>query len=75
MVSLLLPLRLPRCAFLQVEEDRLGLDDANKTRVRELAADFPRLWHHPRTPHRERKRMARLLIEDVTLVRDPDRQI
>ncbi len=57
------------------EEDRLGLDDAMKARVRELAADFPRLWHHPGTPQRERKRMARLLIEDVTLVRDPDRQI
>lgn len=57
------------------EEDRLGLDDATKARVRELAADFPRLWRHPMTPQRERKRMARLLIEDVTLVRDPDCQI
>ncbi len=57
------------------EEDRLVLDDAKKARVRELAADFPRLWRHPMTPHRERKRMLRLLIEDVTLVRDPDRQL
>ena len=29
--------------------------------------DFPRLWKDPRTPDRERKRMARLLLEDVTL--------
>jgi DNA invertase Pin-like site-specific DNA recombinase len=32
-----------------------------------LAADFPRLWRDPRTPDRERKRMVRLLLEDVTL--------
>ena len=34
-----------------------------------LATDFPRLWHDPGTPQRERKRMVRLLIEDVTLLR------
>ncbi len=35
-----------------------------------LVADLPRVWHDPRTPARERKRILRLLIEDVTLVRD-----
>jgi hypothetical protein len=30
------------------------------------------LWHHPQTPDRERKRMVRLLIEDVTLVKTRD---
>ena len=39
-------------------------------RVTTLVADLPRVWHDPRTPARERKRMLRLLIEDVTLVRD-----
>ena len=34
-----------------------------------LATDFPRLWNGPATPMRERKRMLRLLIEDVTLLR------
>ncbi|MBE3071691.1 MAG: hypothetical protein IMZ67_01835, partial [Acidobacteria bacterium] len=34
-----------------------------------LAVDFPRLWRDPKTPPRERKRMIRLLIEDVTLNR------
>ncbi|HEY5477594.1 MAG TPA: hypothetical protein VIK11_12865 [Tepidiformaceae bacterium] len=34
-----------------------------------LATDFPRLWRDPATPQRERKRMLRLLIEDVTLLR------
>ena len=34
-----------------------------------LATDFPRLWRDPETPQRERKRMVRLLVEDVTLLR------
>lgn len=45
------------------------LDDANKARIRQLAADLPLLWSDPATPDRERKRIARLLIEDVTLNR------
>jgi len=51
------------------QEDRLVLDEANRARIRKLAGDFPRLWRDPKTPDRERKRMARLLIEDVTLVK------
>ena len=43
------------------------LTDQHKTRIRQLAADFPTLWSDPSTPQRERKRIARLLIEDVTL--------
>ncbi len=34
-----------------------------------LVTDFPRLWHDPATPQRERKRMVRLLLEDVTLLK------
>src|SRR2546425_3913985 len=30
------------------------------------------MWLDPKTPDRERKRMARLLIEDVTLVRSTE---
>jgi hypothetical protein len=37
-----------------------------------LARDFPRLWNDPRTPDRERKRMVRLLIADVTLLKGLD---
>ena len=46
-----------------------GMDDEQRRRVLALASDFPRLWNDPATPHRERKRMARLLIEDVTLTK------
>ena len=50
--------------------DRRRLDEAQRRKIRQLAADFPRLWNDPKTPDRERKRMARLLLEDVTLTRN-----
>jgi hypothetical protein len=37
-----------------------------------LARDFKAVWSHPHTSHRDRKRMLRLLIEDVTLLRGTD---
>jgi len=47
-----------------------GLPDEEQRRaILALAADFPRLWADPATPQRERKRMVRLLLEDVTLLR------
>ncbi len=53
------------------EADAL-VDDEKRQRVLALATDFPRLWRDPNTPARERKRMARLLIEDVTLYKTDD---
>jgi len=40
--------------------------------VLKLAKDFPRLWKNPKTPAREKKRMIRFLIEDVTMTRAED---
>jgi hypothetical protein len=45
------------------------LTDEHKARIRALATDFPALWSNPDTPQRERKRMVRLLIDDVTLTK------
>lgn len=42
----------------------------DRDRIHALARDLPRVWRDPRTPMRERKRLLRLLIEDVTLRRD-----
>ncbi len=53
----------------QRQADRAVLDGEQKARILSLATDFPRLWNDPRTPHRERKRMVRLLVEDVTIAR------
>ena len=52
---------------LQRSADRATFDDKTKRRIRALATDFPALWNDPATPHRERKRMVALLLEDVTL--------
>ena len=38
-----------------------------------LAADLPRLWNDPATRPRDRKRLLRTLIADVTLLPEPDR--
>ena len=50
------------------------LADTDKARIAALASDFPALWSDPRTPQRERKRMVRFLIEDVSLRRE-DKQV
>jgi DNA invertase Pin-like site-specific DNA recombinase len=43
--------------------------DTERAELMALATDFPRLWHDPRTQMKEKKRMLRLLIEDVTLIK------
>jgi DNA invertase Pin-like site-specific DNA recombinase len=43
------------------------LSAQQRKQIMSLAADFPKLWRDPNTPQRERKRMVRLLIEDVTV--------
>jgi DNA invertase Pin-like site-specific DNA recombinase len=45
------------------------IDQAERDRLATLAGDIHALWHDPQTPDRERKRIARLLIRDVTLVK------
>ena len=50
-------------------EDRRRLGEKRRERIRSLAGSFPRVFADPLTPNRERKRMARLLIKDVTIVK------
>jgi DNA invertase Pin-like site-specific DNA recombinase len=54
----------------QREQDRKVLSDQQRAAILSLATNFPQLWRDPNTPDRERKRMVRLLLEDITLVRD-----
>jgi DNA invertase Pin-like site-specific DNA recombinase len=53
----------------QRKKDRIALDDASRQQVLALARDLPRLWRDDRTSDQDRKRMVRLLIEDVTLTK------
>jgi len=71
-------LRLVREAEQEYEKLRLvrqGVTAQTREQILRLAEDFPQMWQDPKTPDRERKRMARLLIEDVTLIRRPDQVV
>jgi len=46
-----------------------------KRQILQLAGDFPRIWAAPTTTHRDRKRMLRLLIRDVTLNKGPEPKV
>src|SRR5437016_11731358 len=48
--------------------DAAIVTDGERTELMALATDFPRLWRDRRTM-KEKKRMLRLLIEDVTLTK------
>ncbi|MDO8542345.1 MAG: recombinase family protein [Opitutaceae bacterium] len=56
----------------QRDVDAVQITDEQKGKIRALAADFPKLWRDPKTLDRDRKRMARLLLEDVTLRREQE---
>ena len=45
------------------------LKKTQQEEVFKLAKNFPSLWRNPKTPAREKKRMIRFLIEDVTMTR------
>ena len=53
----------------QTQEQAATLDEQSHRRIRELAEQFPRVWNDPRIPSAERKRIFRLLVDDVTLLR------
>lgn len=50
-------------------EGKASLDTQTRQRVLDLAEHFPQVWHDPRVDIRERKRILRLLVDDVTLVK------
>jgi hypothetical protein len=52
----------------QTQKQRLLIDSQTRRQLLSLADDFPRIWNDPGVEPRERKRILRLLIEDVTLI-------
>jgi hypothetical protein len=55
-----------QAAEFQRQEARVFTPE-QKAKVLALARDFPRLWHAPSTQAKDRKRMLRLLIKDITV--------
>lgn len=54
----------------QRKKDRMQLDQDAHQKIHSLVKDFPRVWNDSATTDKQRKRMIRLLIEDVTLTRE-----
>jgi hypothetical protein len=59
----------------QKETDAHLLGEEAKKQIITLATDFPRLWSNPNTSHKDKKRIVRHLIEDVTVTKAADRRI
>jgi DNA invertase Pin-like site-specific DNA recombinase len=51
----------------QHQQDQARLSATERETMLALPQEFTRFWHDPRTAERERKRVVRLLIEDVTV--------
>jgi DNA invertase Pin-like site-specific DNA recombinase len=62
-----------QAAYDKAREQHTGqLTDAQKARISQLVTDLPGIWNDTATPMRERKRIARLLLTDVTVTRTSD---
>lgn len=55
-----------QAAEFQRQEARVATPE-QKAKVLALARDLPRLWQAPTTPAKDRKRMLRLIIKDITV--------
>jgi hypothetical protein len=53
----------------QHELDKIKLDKKCRDKILSLVKNFPKVWNDPSTADQQRKRMARLIIEDVTMER------
>jgi hypothetical protein len=61
-------------AQAQREQARVATPE-QKEQVLALARDFPRLWYAPTTEAKDRKRMLRLLIKDITVEKRAPKQL
>jgi DNA invertase Pin-like site-specific DNA recombinase len=70
--------RLRELAQVQEEAERQNaaeqcrLTALEQQAIADLMNDFPRVWRDPHTSDRDRKRMVRLLLEDVTLLQQQE---
>ena len=51
------------------QQEQLRMTEQQKRKILELTGDFARLWNSDTTEDKDRKRMVRLIIEDVTLTK------
>lgn len=63
-----------QAAEFQHQKARVATPE-QKAKVLALARDLPRLWHAPTTQAKDRKRMLRLLIKDITVEKPNQKQL
>jgi len=51
------------------------VDEKLESALRQLVSDFPKVWNDPKTSNAEKKRIARLILEDVTITSDSEKII
>jgi DNA invertase Pin-like site-specific DNA recombinase len=56
-------------------QTRRAVTAEQKQQIRQLAENFPRLWAASTTAPRDRKRILRLLVRDVTVAKGPEPKI
>jgi len=54
----------------ECSREKENIDSKTRNEVVKIATDFPRIWNDPNVADREKKRILRLLIEDVTLLQN-----
>jgi DNA invertase Pin-like site-specific DNA recombinase len=63
-----------QAAEIQRQQARVATPE-QKAKVLALAKDMPKLWHAPTTQAKDRKRMLRLLIKDITVKKPAPKQL
>ena len=63
-----------QAAEFQRRQSRVATPE-QKAKVLALAKDLPQLWHAPTTQAKDRKRMLRLLIKDITVEKPAPKQL
>jgi DNA invertase Pin-like site-specific DNA recombinase len=53
----------------EIRQEQFRLSKQKRQELIQLVTDFPKLWCNPGTSNKEKKRMVRLIIEDVTITR------
>jgi len=57
-----------RMAYEQkCETEVRAVNEELESALRQLVFDFPKIWNDPETSNKEKKRIARLILEDVTI--------
>jgi hypothetical protein len=55
--------------------NKYNLNEHERKELIALVSDFPQLWNNPKTSYKDKKRIIRYLIEDVTITRASNKTI